>query len=77
MALVPALADYLFPAGECAERGHAAQLSHLGLNPMFHLGLRLGEGTGGVLALPLLRGAAATLREMRTFAEAAVPGGGA
>ncbi|KQR22766.1 nicotinate-nucleotide--dimethylbenzimidazole phosphoribosyltransferase [Deinococcus sp. Leaf326] len=73
VALVPALADYLFPAGECAERGHAAQLSHLGLKPMFRLGLRLGEGTGGVLAAPLLRGAAATLREMRTFAEAGVP----
>lgn len=75
VALAPALRDFLFPAGECAERGHAAQLSHLGLNPMFHLGLRLGEGTGGVLALPLLRGAAATLREMRTFEEAAVPDG--
>ncbi|WP_288432873.1 nicotinate-nucleotide--dimethylbenzimidazole phosphoribosyltransferase [uncultured Deinococcus sp.] len=73
VALVPALADYLFPAGECAERGHAAQLAHLGLRPMFRLGLRLGEGTGGVLAAPLLRGAAATLREMRTFAEAGVP----
>ncbi|WP_339097553.1 nicotinate-nucleotide--dimethylbenzimidazole phosphoribosyltransferase [Deinococcus sp. VB343] len=77
VALAPALRDYLFPAGECAERGHAAQLAHLGLKPMFQLGLRLGEGTGGVLALPLLRGAAATLREMRTFAEAAVPGGSA
>lgn len=77
VALAPALRDFLFPAGECAERGHAAQLADLGLKPMFNLGLRLGEGTGGVLALPLLRGAAATLREMRTFEEAAVPGGGA
>jgi nicotinate-nucleotide--dimethylbenzimidazole phosphoribosyltransferase len=41
---------------------------------MFHLNLRLGEGTGGVLAAPILLGAAATLREMRTFAEAGVPG---
>lgn len=72
-ALAPALRDYLFPAGECAERGHAAQLAHLGLRPMFHLNLRLGEGTGGVLAAPLLLAAAATLREMRTFAEAGVP----
>ena len=71
--LVPALQDYLFAAGECAEVGHAAQLSALGLTPMFRLGLRLGEGTGGVLAVPLIQSAAATLREMRTFAEASVP----
>ena len=71
--LVPALRDYLFAAGECAEIGHAAQLHSLGLTPMFRLGLRLGEGTGGVLAVPLIQSAAATLREMRTFAEASVP----
>ncbi|GGQ97819.1 nicotinate-nucleotide--dimethylbenzimidazole phosphoribosyltransferase [Deinococcus ruber] len=75
VALAPALGDYLFAAGECAEIGHAAQLAHLGLTPMFRLGLRLGEGTGGVLAAPLLLSAAATLREMQTFAEASVPEG--
>ena len=75
VALAPHLRDFLFPAGECAEVGHAAQLTHLDLKPMFRLGLRLGEGTGGVLAAPLLLAAAATLREMRTFAEAGVPGG--
>lgn len=74
-ALAPNLRDYLFAAGECAEVGHAAQLQHLGLKPMFRLGLRLGEGTGGVLAAPLLLAAAATLREMQTFAEAGVPSG--
>ncbi|ACO47854.1 putative nicotinate-nucleotide--dimethylbenzimidazole phosphoribosyltransferase (plasmid) [Deinococcus deserti VCD115] len=73
VALAPALRDYLFPAGECAEAGHAAQLEFLNLSPMFRLGLRLGEGTGGVLAAPLLLSAAATLREMRTFAEAGIP----
>lgn len=76
VALAPALREFLFPAGECAEIGHAAQLSALKLKPMFRLGLRLGEGTGGVLAAPLLLAAAATLREMRTFEEAGVPGGG-
>ncbi|WP_291425764.1 nicotinate-nucleotide--dimethylbenzimidazole phosphoribosyltransferase [Deinococcus sp.] len=74
VALAPALRDHLFAAGECAEIGHAAQLAHLELTPMFKLGLRLGEGTGGVLAAPLLLSAAATLREMQTFAEAGVPG---
>ncbi|WP_161884155.1 nicotinate-nucleotide--dimethylbenzimidazole phosphoribosyltransferase [Deinococcus alpinitundrae] len=73
VALAPALRDFLFPAGECAEQGHAAQLAALNLKPMFQLGLRLGEGTGGVLAAPLLLAAAATLREMRTFEEAGVP----
>lgn len=73
VALAPALRDSLFPAGECAEAGHAAQLAALGLKPMFRLQLRLGEGTGGVLAVPLLLSAAATLREMRTFEEAGVP----
>ncbi len=73
VALQPRVRGYLFAAGQCAERGHAAQLRHLGLRPMFELGLRLGEGTGGVLAAPWLRAAAASLREMRTFAEAGVP----
>ena len=49
-ALAPDLRGYLFAAGECAETGHAAQLSALSLTPMFSLRLRLGEGTGGVLA---------------------------
>ena len=73
VALAPALRDFLFPAGECAEVGHRAQLEVLNLKPLFHLGLRLGEGTGGVLAAPLLLAAAACLREMRTFEEASVP----
>lgn len=73
VALTPHLRDYLLPAGECAEVGHGAQLAHLGLRPMFHLNLRLGEGTGGVLAAPLILAAAATLREMRTFQEAGIP----
>ena len=72
--LAPNLREYLFAAGLCAEKGHRAQLEHLKLTPIFDLGLRLGEGTGGVLAVPMLRGAAATLREMLTFAEAGVPG---
>lgn len=73
VALAPALRDHLFAAGECAEAGHAAQLAFLDLTPMFRLGLRLGEGTGGVLAAPFLLSAAATLREMRTFEEAGIP----
>ncbi|AFZ66197.1 nicotinate-nucleotide--dimethylbenzimidazole phosphoribosyltransferase [Deinococcus peraridilitoris] len=66
--------DYLFPAGLCAERGHGAQLAYLGFSPLFDLSLRLGEGTGGVLAVPLFRAAAASLREMLTFQEAGLLG---
>ncbi len=73
VALCPPLRDYLFAAGLCAERGHSAQLEALGLKPLFALGLRLGEGTGGVLAVPLLQAAAAALSDMLTFEEAGVP----
>ncbi len=55
-----------------AEPAHAIALRELGLSPLLDLGLRLGEGTGALLAVPLLRAAAATLSDMATFAEAQV-----
>jgi nicotinate-nucleotide--dimethylbenzimidazole phosphoribosyltransferase len=55
------------------EPGHIAQLAHLKLEPLFDYGLRLGEGTGALLAFPVLEAAARTLSEMATFAEASVP----
>lgn len=55
-----------------AEAGHAVVLRTLGAEPLLDLGLRLGEGTGAVLALPLLRAACAMLSEMATFANAGV-----
>ena len=57
-----------------AEPGHAIVLEALGGEPLLDLGMRLGEGTGAVLALPLLRAAAAVLREMATFESAGVSG---
>ena len=49
-------------------------LERLGLVPVLDLGLRLGEGTGGLLAVPLLAASAATLAEMATFESAGVSG---
>lgn len=52
-----------------AEPGHAALLGALGAEPPLALGLRLGEGSGALLAIPLLRAAAAMLSEMASLAE--------
>jgi nicotinate-nucleotide--dimethylbenzimidazole phosphoribosyltransferase len=58
------------------EPGHRLVLAELGLEPLLDLGLRLGEGTGALLAVPLLRAAVAVLAEMATFAEAGVTDAG-
>jgi nicotinate-nucleotide--dimethylbenzimidazole phosphoribosyltransferase len=55
-----------------AEQAHAALLQELGATPLLDLGLRLGEGTGGALAVPLLRTAAALFNDMATFESAGV-----
>ncbi|HEV8115840.1 MAG TPA: nicotinate-nucleotide--dimethylbenzimidazole phosphoribosyltransferase, partial [Acidimicrobiales bacterium] len=54
------------------EPGAAAALAHLGLEPLLDLGLRLGEGSGACLALPLVEAAARILGEMATFDSAGV-----
>lgn len=56
------------------EPAHTLALTHLGLEPIIDLGLRLGEGTGAALALPVVRAAVATLSSMATFADAGVSG---
>ena len=72
--LSPHARDYLVASHRSAEKGHRAVLSHLKLRPLLDLGMRLGEGTGAVLAMPVIEGAAACLAEMATFAEAGVSG---
>jgi nicotinate-nucleotide--dimethylbenzimidazole phosphoribosyltransferase len=54
------------------EPGHAIALQHLGLTPLVDLRLRLGEGTGAALALPLVQSAVRALREVATFDSAGV-----
>lgn len=68
----PAVRDYLIAAHRSVEIGHRVVLDRLGLVPLLNLDLRLGEGTGAVLAMHLLDDAAAVLNEMATFSEAGV-----
>lgn len=56
------------------EPAHTLALTHLKLEPILDLGLRLGEGTGAAVALPIVRAAVATLASMATFADAGVSG---
>jgi nicotinate-nucleotide--dimethylbenzimidazole phosphoribosyltransferase len=72
--LAPASRPYFFASHCSAEPGHRVLLDALGLEPIFRLGLRLGEGTGAALAFPVLDAAAAVLREMATFESAGVSG---
>jgi nicotinate-nucleotide--dimethylbenzimidazole phosphoribosyltransferase len=67
--LVPAALDYCVFAHGSAERGHAAMLQALGARPLLDLDLRLGEGTGAVLAAPLLVAAANLLTDVASLAE--------
>ena len=68
----PAALECCFFAHQSAEAGHALLLEKLGVTPLLHLGLRLGEGTGAALAFPLLRAAARLLSEMATFESAGI-----
>ena len=73
VSLRPELVPWLFYAHRSAEPGHRLLLQALEAEPLLDLGLRLGEGSGAALALPLLRAAAALQGGMATFAEAGVP----
>lgn len=74
VGVCPAARDYLIAAHRSAEPGHRIVLERLGLAPLLDLDLRLGEGTGAALAMPLVDAACAVLDEMATFGEAGVSG---
>jgi nicotinate-nucleotide--dimethylbenzimidazole phosphoribosyltransferase len=74
--LAPAACGYLIAAHLSPEPGHRLALHELGLDPLLSLELRLGEGTGAALALPVLRAAVAILSEMATFESAGVTDAG-
>jgi nicotinate-nucleotide--dimethylbenzimidazole phosphoribosyltransferase len=71
-ALAPNCKGYMVAAHRSQELGHAAALAALGLRPLLDLDLRLGEGTGALLALPILQAAVRVLNEMATFEDAGV-----
>lgn len=70
--MAPFAREYLFASHQSAERGHRVLLRALRLRPLLRLGMRLGEGTGAVLAIPILDAAASILRHMATFDRAGV-----
>jgi nicotinate-nucleotide--dimethylbenzimidazole phosphoribosyltransferase len=75
-AVAPRVKGYLF-AGHCSqEPGHLFLLEYLGLRPILTLDMRLGEGTGAVLAMPVIESALRLYTEMATFASAGVSGAG-
>jgi nicotinate-nucleotide--dimethylbenzimidazole phosphoribosyltransferase len=65
--LAPEAAGYCVFAHRSAERGHAVMLRALGVRPLLDLDMRLGEGTGALLALPLLRAAARLLSDVASL----------
>ncbi|MDQ1684061.1 MAG: nicotinate-nucleotide--dimethylbenzimidazole phosphoribosyltransferase, partial [Frankiaceae bacterium] len=70
--VAPAATAWWLASHRSTEPAQRAALAHLGIEPLLDLGLRLGEGTGALVALPILQAAIATLAEMATFDEAGV-----
>jgi nicotinate-nucleotide--dimethylbenzimidazole phosphoribosyltransferase len=68
----PRVKDYLFAAHRSTEPGHPPLLQIVGQRPLLDLEMRLGEGTGAALAIPVVRAAVEAFTRMATFASAAV-----
>ncbi|MET9960136.1 nicotinate-nucleotide--dimethylbenzimidazole phosphoribosyltransferase [Streptomyces sp. NPDC006326] len=71
-AIAPEALSACIAGHRSAEPGHVAALNKLGLRPLVDLDLRLGEGTGALLALPLVQSAARAMHEVATFDSAGV-----
>jgi nicotinate-nucleotide--dimethylbenzimidazole phosphoribosyltransferase len=71
-AFAPDAVSAMVAGHRSAEPGATVALRHLGLDPLIDLGLRLGEGTGALLALPVVTGAVRVLHEVATFDSAGV-----
>jgi len=68
----PRVRGYLFAGHQSEEPGHRVLLEYIGLKPILSLNMRLGEGTGAVLAMPIIESAMCLYNEMATFASAGV-----
>ncbi len=75
--LSPACVGSMLASHRSTEPGHALVLDALGLEPIFDLGMRLGEGSGATLAIPIVNASLALLDEMATFQDANVTDAGA
>ena len=71
-ALAPGCVDYCFAGHRSTEPGATVALDHLRLTPLLDLGMRLGEGTGACLAVPIVQAAAKVLGEMAALDGAGV-----
>ena len=70
--LAPTLSHYLIASHQSMEPGHRIGMETMGLTPLLDMGMRLGEGSGATLAMPIIEAAAKCLAEMATFADAGV-----
>jgi nicotinate-nucleotide--dimethylbenzimidazole phosphoribosyltransferase len=77
VGMVPEVAGSLIAGHRSEEPGHAVLLEHLALRAVLDLGMRLGEGTGAVLAMPVIASAMALYGQMATFEAAGVSEAGA
>ncbi len=65
----PALIDYCIFSHRSAEEGHGTLLKALGVEPLFDLGMRLGEGSGAALAIPFMRAAAGLITDVANLSD--------
>jgi nicotinate-nucleotide--dimethylbenzimidazole phosphoribosyltransferase len=71
-AIEARVSGYLFAGHQSEEPGHRILLEYVGLKPILYFNMRLGEGTGAVLAMPIIESAMALYNQMATFASAGV-----
>ena len=68
----PNVTEYMFASHKSKEIGYIAAIERLGLEPMFDLGMRLGEGSGCPIAFKIIEAAEASMSLMKTLAEGAI-----
>ena len=71
-AIAPEARHRFLASHQSVEPGHRLGLSHMGLEPLLDMGMRLGEGSGAALSMHIVEAAARCLSDMTTFAEAGV-----